>query len=794
MKKMNQIAGIFLASILVIFSIKDIVHAESSQTAYLDENGVTRYVSSVQTSIPEGNTPEENTLSDGEWYLFSGPRSISTTLTISGDVHIILANDCEWTVNGGIRVTDGNKLTIYAQTEDEAHMGKLIANATAGAGIGSDVNEKSGEIVINGGNITAKGAVTGLIGGAGIGGGGGPYVTAGKIVINNGIIKATGSSTGNKNSDHGAGAGIGAGGNSSSADEIVITGGVIEAVAGWNGAAGIGGGGHDGELKKVSITGGIIKATGTWRFSEERNGKANAIGNGGNKGPSDDSTFSNCMILDGVSKRWKVYGDKDNGGIYRLDRDFEVASGEVFEIRKGSVLEIPSGVTLTNNGRIVHNGKLINHGTLTADVSPIHEVYKDTGDGKHVVCCDICADWQEVKEPHNYIKTSLSNGWKLVCSLCGYEKTITLENIDHTVNLRPEDRDVLEAPIKESDSLEVGGVTYQWYKKDVFTVTSFVPSLSGQEGWYTATFTFSEPGVIVVEALAENISVWLSGDNGFSDNKRINTSDGKIYIRNIPAGSYRLEVFSRLGPSLSIPVKFYEEEVECSGWKKIEGATAATYKIPEFHLGDQYMVEVKMEGGNVQTKEYTCSDTDVKADGTVVKTERKADGTIVITKLDANQKVLEKVTSYSNGTYIKDGYSPKVIEGDKATYVSGKDLSFRSDDDIVNFKKVLVDGKEIKAEHYTLTEGSIIITLKDSFLKTLAKGKHTVEIISVNGTAKADFTISSSEPTESGNRDDKGEDVPKTGDIEDVKVPAWIMLLGTVFIVLGGTRFRKKSN
>ena len=35
MKKINQIAGILLASILVIFSIKDIVHAESSQTAYL---------------------------------------------------------------------------------------------------------------------------------------------------------------------------------------------------------------------------------------------------------------------------------------------------------------------------------------------------------------------------------------------------------------------------------------------------------------------------------------------------------------------------------------------------------------------------------------------------------------------------------------------------------------------------------------------------------------------------------------------------------------------------------------
>ena len=788
MKKMNQIAGIFLASILVIFSIKDIVHAESSQTAYLDENGVTRYVSSVQTSIP-GNKK----LVNGEWYLFSGTESTST-LNISGDAHIILANDCEWTVNGGIRVTDGNKLTIYAQTEDEAHMGKLIANATAGAGIGSPVDVKSGEIVINGGNITAKGAATDRVGGAGIGGGGGPYGATGKIVINNGIIKATGSSTGNENDSFGAGAGIGAGGNSSSADEIVITGGVIEAVAGWNGAAGIGGGGHDGILKKVSITGGIIKATGTWKHSEEGNGNANAIGGGAGKEPSDDSTFSNCMILDGVSKRWKVYGDKDNGGIYRLDRDFEVASGEVFEIRKGSVLEIPSGVILTNNGRIVHNGKLINHGTLTADVSPIHEVYKDTGDGKHVLCCDICADWQEVKEPHNYIKTSLSNGWKLVCPLCGYEKTITLEDIDHTVNLKPEDRDVLEAPIKESDSLEVGGVTYQWYKKDVFTVTSFVPSLSGQGGRYTATFTFSEPGVIVAEALAEGIFVSLSGDNGFSYNKPINTSDGKIYIRNIPAGSYSLEVHSFGIENSSIPVKFYEEEVECSDWKKIEGATAATYKIPEFHLEDQYMVEVKMEGGNVQRKGYTCSDTDVKADGTVVKTERKADGTIVITKLDANQEVLEKVTSYSNGTYIKDGYSPKVIEGDKATYVSGKDLSFRSDDDIVNFKKVLVDGKEIKAEHYTLTEGSIIITLKDSFLKTLAKGKHTVEIISVNGTAKADFTVSSSEPTESGNRDDKGEDVPKTGDIEDVKVPAWIMLLGTVFIVLGVTRFRKKSN
>lgn len=86
---------------------------------------------------------------------------------------------------------------------------------------------------------------------------------------------------------------------------------------------------------------------------------------------------------------------------------------------------------------------------------------------------------------------------------------------------------------------------------------------------------------------------------------------------------------------------------------------------------------------------------------------------------------------------------PEIIDGKGQTMVVdvAKDLSFRSSAPLEFFQKVLVDDKEVAAESYVLTEGSTIVTLKTSFLKTLGVGEHKLSVVSTTGTAETNFTV-----------------------------------------------------
>lgn len=86
---------------------------------------------------------------------------------------------------------------------------------------------------------------------------------------------------------------------------------------------------------------------------------------------------------------------------------------------------------------------------------------------------------------------------------------------------------------------------------------------------------------------------------------------------------------------------------------------------------------------------------------------------------------------------------PEIIDGKGQTMVvdAAKDLSFRSNAPLEFFQKVLVDDKEVAAENYVLTEGSTIVTLKASFLKTLGVGEHKLSVVSATGTAETNFTV-----------------------------------------------------
>lgn len=194
-------------------------------------------------------------------------------ITCAGNATIILegTNTVKGFDRSGIEVKSGKTLTILGTGELNA------SGYNTFSGIGGE-----GNIVINGGNITATG---GSNGGAGIGG---AYNgTCGNITISGGTITATGGKKA---------AGIG-GGYLASCGNITISGGTINATGGSEGdlyGAGIGSGasGSIFDTTSITITSGVEKVTAT-RGGDGGECKFIGAGSWGNSGA--------ILTIDGVA-------------------------------------------------------------------------------------------------------------------------------------------------------------------------------------------------------------------------------------------------------------------------------------------------------------------------------------------------------------------------------------------------------------------------------------------------------------------------------------------------------------
>ena len=123
----------------------------------------------LTSKLISGN--EEDRLYDG-WYVLNSSFSYGERIVIYGDVHLILKDGCTLTAEQGIRINTDATLSIYAQSEEEATMGKLVAIETHHdkAAIGGNKNYQAGKLYIHGGNIEAN-CKSGSKYAAGIGGG-----------------------------------------------------------------------------------------------------------------------------------------------------------------------------------------------------------------------------------------------------------------------------------------------------------------------------------------------------------------------------------------------------------------------------------------------------------------------------------------------------------------------------------------------------------------------------------------------------------------------------------------------
>ena len=144
---------------------------------YMDGTGALQSYTGPYTDVAAGNWQ----WSDG-WYLAAGEVTLYNRILVSGNVNLILADGASLTASDGIQVAEGSSLTIWAQSMDEATMGRLAATSYTHAAIGGNSGSDGGNggdggsggtITIAGGIVSASSIHSADIGG-GDGGVGGP--------------------------------------------------------------------------------------------------------------------------------------------------------------------------------------------------------------------------------------------------------------------------------------------------------------------------------------------------------------------------------------------------------------------------------------------------------------------------------------------------------------------------------------------------------------------------------------------------------------------------------------------
>ena len=204
--------------------------------------------------------PDATVTLDNAWNTYaSGPKGKWAALTCLGNATIILSGENYMYAYHedypGIYVPEGCTLTIRGSGSLRAMGGGLVDEYNnvrgGGAGIGGGNAINCGNIVIEGGTITALGKS--YAAGIGCGNGG----SCGNITIRGGTVTATGSTQG--------GAGIGSAfalsTYSATCGDITIEGGTVNAT-GSTASAGIGAG-NLGRCGNIAISGGTVTATGT---------------------------------------------------------------------------------------------------------------------------------------------------------------------------------------------------------------------------------------------------------------------------------------------------------------------------------------------------------------------------------------------------------------------------------------------------------------------------------------------------------------------------------------------------
>ena len=205
------------------------------------------------------------------------------------------------------------------------------------------------------------------------------------------------------------------------------------------------------------------------------------------------------------------------------------------------------------------------------------------------------------------------------------------------------------------------------------------------------------------------------------------TGQISIPFDNVDYGSYQLEIFV----------------------EKINGDTISDFSsepyVTDITVTNEIMISSDIENGKVETSQNGANSGE-KISLNVLADKGYQLDTLKIVDADNNEIVIDNNTFIMPNTYVTIYATFKPVEyqftsGENAIY-QGTDLVFTLDGEYDLVDKVLLNDKELDQNHYIITEGSTIITLKDEYLKTLDVGDYELTLTYTNGSSDTTtFTI-----------------------------------------------------
>ena len=247
-------------------------------------------------------------------------------------------------------------------------------------------------------------------------------------------------------------------------------------------------------------------------------------------------------------------------------------------------------------------------------------------------------------------------------------------------------------------------------------------SLVGSAGTY-AWFTWSSTNnTNLTMSIGASSDVIFKNGNDISTNKLapvFNYTDGEstsftIINKSTTSFSYRI--------SLNITSIADELKNKTLKYKLVSNNTIITEGDFSNIESTNKLYEGELSKGNISFIFYLYIDGNEENNLNMIG--KSLSGTIIVTEAtDTYQLTNEDGSTY---TPSYSGSGTKVV---------------KSSAPFSKFKEVRVDGVTIDSSNYTLTEGSTIVTFKESYLKTLSEGEHTLKIISSDGFASGKITI-----------------------------------------------------
>ena len=687
----KRLLNILLTACLLVGLLPTVALAVNN-VSYLDAKGKSQTQNNV-TTVTSSDTGW-GTSGQTKWYVVNSNVTISG-VTVSGNVHLILADGCTLTVNGSIKVEGSDTLAIYGQpggsgtlnvntTDDyNAGIGGGYTTSTISTSLGGTqtvrMGTNSGAITINGGRVTATSKH-----GAAIGGGGGGTSTqggAGTVTINGGTVTATST---------GWGAAIGGGGSPAQggAATVTINGGIVTAEATASGtnqatkgyAAAIGSGTN--ASANVTIKGGIVSA-----FAK---GLGADIGTGATLTgvpPITSSGTESASITGGVIFRGdegKVYGDT------KLAGDLTIASPKTLETPGGKALTIPAGKTLTLKSSITNSGSIYVDGTLTGTNYVTGNIYYPltlvgctaTGTTTHngaryckpntSVTLSASPDpgqtytWKTT--PDTTVVNMFTNSFTMPNSALTVEAvytqavSITTQPSNQTISYG---NDVDLTVVAKNADGKTNGIAYQWYRVEGVTWVKLTDMTD-------STLTLTKPNVgtyqyfcrvscdgtsissntVTVTVTQASNTVTITGDPG-------KTYDGQLAV-------LTAELYTAIGDG-AVTVAY-----------KVKGAADSTYTGTAPANAGDYTVRVTQAATtncaeSSATKDFTISPKPVTVSG-ITAQDKTYDGTLTAGLVCTNAEFAGKLESDTLTVTATGAFSDKDVGPDKTVNITNLTL------------------------------------------------------------------------------------------------------------------------